>query len=111
MLQPFAQFQKFGQDNMEATVKALGAFSANAQTIATEVADYARKSFENSSAVAEKLVGASSFEKAMEVQTAFLKGAYDSLVSQSAKMGALYTALATETFKPYEGLIAKSMKA
>ena len=28
MLQPFTQIQKFGQDNLDATMKALGAFSA-----------------------------------------------------------------------------------
>lgn len=111
MLQSFAQFQKFGQDHLDATVKALGAFSSNAQAIATETADYARKSFEDGSAVAEKLIGAPSLDKAIELQTAFAKGAYDSLVSQSAKMGALYTALATEIFKPYEGLVAKAVKA
>ena len=46
MLQSFTQIQKFGQDNLDATMKALGAFSSNTQAIATETADFARKSFE-----------------------------------------------------------------
>ena len=111
MLQPFANLQKLGQDNLEATMKAAGAFSNNAQAIATETADFARKSFEQSSATFEKLVGAQSLDKAIEVQTAYAKGTYESLVAQSSKMGALYTALAADTFKPFEGLLSKTLKA
>ena len=111
MLQPFANLQKLGQDNLEATIKAVGAFSSNAQTIANESAEFARKAFEHNSATFEKLVGAQSLEKAIEVQTAYAKGAYDSLVAQSTKMSALYTALATDAFKPFEGLLSKPLKA
>lgn len=108
MLQPFTQIQKFGQDNLDATMKALGAFSSNSQAIAAETADYARKSFEQTSSTVEKLLGVQTFDKAMEIQTAFVKGAYDNLVSQTAKMSALYSNLATETMKPFEGILSKA---
>jgi hypothetical protein len=111
MLQPFANLQKLGQENLEAAIKAVGAFSTNAQAIANESAEFARKSFEHNSATVEKLIGAQSLEKAIEVQTSYAKGAYESLVAQSSKMGALYTALATDTFKPFEGLLSKTVKA
>ena len=111
MLQQFDQIQKLSQDNLDATVKAFGAFSTNAQTIATEAAEFARKSFEQGSSTLEKLLGASSLDKAIEVQTAYVKGAYESLVTQSTKMGTLYSSLAAETFKPYETLISKSVRA
>ena len=108
MLQSFTKIQKFGQDNLDATVKALGAFSSNSQAIASESADFARKSFEQTSATVEKLLGVQTLDKAVEIQTAFVKGAYDSLVSQTAKMGTLYSTLATETMKPFEGLLSKA---
>jgi hypothetical protein len=111
MLQPFANLQKLSQENLEATIKAAGAFSRNAQAIVNEAADFARKSFEHNSAIVENLIGAQSVEKAIEVQTAYAKGAYENLMAQSTKMGALYTALATDTFKPFEGLLSKSVKA
>lgn len=111
MIQPFANLQKLGQENLEATIKAAGAFSSNAQAIANESAEFARKAFEHNTATVEKLIGAQTFEKAVEVQTAYAKGAYESLVAQSSKMGALYTALATEAFKPFEGLLSKTLKA
>lgn len=111
MLQPFANLQKLGQDNLEAAIKAAGAFSSNAQAIANETAEFARKSLEQNSATIEKLIGVQSLEKAIEVQTAHAKDAYESLVAQSSKIGALYTALAADTFKPFEGLLTKSLKA
>jgi len=108
MLQPFTQIQKFGQDNLDATMKALGAFSSNSQTIATETAEFARKSFEQTSSTLEKMLGVQTLDKAVEIQAAYVKGAYHSLVSQSAKIGSLYSTLATETLKPYEGLLSKA---
>jgi hypothetical protein len=107
MLQPFAQLQKLGQDNLETVTKVLGAFSSNAQAIVTESAEFVRKSFEYNSSAVEKLLGAQTLDKAVELQTDYVRGAYDSLVSQSTKMGALYSALAADTFKPYEGLLSK----
>jgi phasin family protein len=107
MIQQFDQFQNFGHDNLDAVVKAVGAVTKGAQTIAVEAADYARKSFEQSTATVEKLVGARTLDKAIEIQTAYLKDAYEGFVAQSTKLGELYTAVAKDAFKPYEGLVAK----
>ena len=65
--------QKFGKEGMDMAMTAFGAWSKNAQAIATEVADYSKKSFEDSAAAFEKLMGAKSLEKAMEVQTEYLQ--------------------------------------
>ena len=107
MQQQFDQIQKFGQDNLDAVVKAFGAVSKGTQTIAVEVADYARKSFEQGTTALEKLVGAKTLDKAIEIQTDYLKSAYEGFVAQSTKLGELYTAVARDAFKPYEGLVAK----
>ena len=50
--------QKFGKENMDMAMTAFGAWAKNAQAIATEVADYSKKSFEDSAAAFEKLIGA-----------------------------------------------------
>ncbi|KAA2235144.1 phasin family protein [Salinarimonas soli] len=103
----FENIQQFGKDNVEATMKAFGTLSASAQTIAVEAADYAKKSFEHSSATLEKLVGAKTLDKAIEIQTDYFKASYEGFVAQATKMGELYTNLAKESFKPIEGLVAK----
>jgi hypothetical protein len=103
--------EKLGKENVDAALKAFGVVSKGTQAIAVETADYAKKSFEQGSATLEKLVGAKSVEKALEIQTTYLKSAYEGFVAQSAKLGELYASLAKDAFKPYEGLVAKSAQA
>ena len=106
MIQQFDTIQKFGKDNVDAALKSFGTVSKGAQTIAVETADYAKKSFEQRTATLEKLVGAKTLDKAIEIQTDFVKSAYEGFVAQSTKLGELYAILAKEAFKPYEGLVA-----
>jgi phasin family protein len=108
MIQQIDQIQKLGKDNVDAALKSFGVVSKGAQAIAVEAADYAKKSFEQSTAVVEKLVGAKTLDKAIEIHTDFLKSAYEGFVAQSTKVGELYASLAKDAFKPYEGLVAIS---
>lgn len=108
MVQGFETIQKMSKDNMDAAVKSLGAVSKSVQAIATETADYSKKSFEDSSAALEKLLGVKTLDKAIEVQSEFAKSAYESFVAQATKMGEMYTSLAKELYKPFEGAMAKA---
>jgi hypothetical protein len=106
----FDQIQKLGKDNADAALKSFGAVSKGAQAIAVESADFAKKSFEQGTATIEKLVGAKTIEKAIEIQTDYVRSAYEGMVAQSTKIGELYASLAKDLFKPYETLAAKSAK-
>ena len=57
--------------------------------------------------VVEKLFGAKSVEKAVEIQQDYVKSAYEGFVAQATKMGELYVDLAKQAYKPYEGYLAK----
>ena len=103
--------QKVGKDNVEATMKSLGVFSKSFQAIATEMADYSKKAFEEGTAATEKLFGAKSVEKAIEVQSDYFKTAYEGFVSETTKLGELYSALAQEAYKPFEGYLNKATMA
>jgi len=107
MLKNFEDFQKLGKDNVDVAMKQFGSVSKCWQAIATEFADYSKKSFEDGSAALEKLFGAKSLEKAIEVQSDYAKSAYEGFVAQATKMGELYTDLAKESYKPFEGLLSK----
>ena len=48
-----------------------------------------------------------SIEKAVELQTEYAKTSYETFVAESQKIGELYTDLAKQAFKPFEGLVAK----
>jgi hypothetical protein len=101
------EMQKFGKDNVDATLKSFGALSKASQAIATEVADYSKKSFEVGTKVLEKLFGAKSFDKAIEIQADYAKSAYEGFVAQATKIGELYADLAKETYKPFEAYVSK----
>jgi hypothetical protein len=107
MVKNFEELQTVGKENVDATLKSFGALSKSGQAIAVELADYSKKSFENGTAALEKLFGVKSFDKAIEVQTAYAKTAYENFVAETSKLGELYADLAKETYKPFEGMLAR----
>jgi phasin family protein len=100
--------QKLGKDNMDMAMNSFGALSKSAQALAVEIADYSKKSFEGSAAAWEKLIGAKSMEKAMQVQSEYLKSSYEDFVAEMTKLGELYVDLAKESYKPFESAMAKA---
>ncbi len=50
----------------------------------------------------ERASAAKSFDKAVEVQQAYAKEAYEAFVGQISKFGELYAATAKEAYKPFE---------
>ena len=107
MVKNFDEMQKLGHENANATMKSFGVVSNGVQAIATEVADYSKKSFEEATQAFEQLLGAKSVEKAIELQHVYFKNAYEGFVTQATKIGALYADLVKETCKPFEGYVEK----
>ena len=76
-------------------------------TIANAYRDYTRKSFEEFGSFFEQLSGVRSLDKAMEVQTEFVKRAYENSVAESRKIRELHSKLARQTFEPFGGFVGK----
>jgi hypothetical protein len=85
----------------------MNSFPGGFQAIATAYSDYAKKSFEDTRSFVEKLSGVKSIDKAIEIQTEFGKSAFETYVTESQKIGALYRDLATQSCKPFGGFLAK----
>lgn len=111
MTNAFEDIQKTAKDNMDAAVKAFGAYTKNAQALTTEAADYAKKAYEANAAHLEKLFGVKTLDKAIELNTEFAKSAYEGFVAQSTKMSNLYADFAKEAMKPVEAAFAKAKPA
>ena len=107
MFSGFEDVQKFNQDNLDVAKKSLDAASKGFQAIATEYADFSKKSIEEGSAAVEKMFAAKSFDKAVEVQSDYAKTAYEGMVGEMTKIGEMYAELARDVYKPYEGMFAK----
>ena len=77
------------------------------QAIASEIADYSKRSFDSGAQTLENLLGVKSLDKVIEVQNEFAKAALERYVAHTGKLGELYTNLAKEAFEPYKGVSAK----
>src|ERR1700733_3470594 len=102
------EIHKLGKDSMDMAMNSFGALSKSAQAIVVEVVDYSKKSVEGSAAAWEKLMGVKSIEKAMEVQSEYLKSSYEGFVAEASKLSELYVGLAKEAYKPFESALAKA---
>ncbi len=98
-------FQKFGQINTEAPMKAFAEWQKGMQTIAGEMATYSKRSFEDGQQTLEKLMGVKSFDQVMEIQTSFAKRAAEDYMQQLNRIGGLYSDFAKEATKPLAGMM------
>jgi hypothetical protein len=108
MVKNMEDLQAVGKENVDATLKSFGALTKSGQAIAVELADYSKKAFQDGSTALEKLFGVKSLDKAIEVQSEYAKTAYEGFVAEASKLGELYTDLAKETYKPFEGMFARA---
>jgi hypothetical protein len=108
MTQMFEDAGKYGQEFLDSGLESLTAVTRDAQVISSEASDYAKKVFETGSATVEKLLSAKSIEKAVEIQTAYAKQAYECFVAEASRISALYADMAKDAYKPFESLVAKA---
>ncbi len=108
MVKNFEDLQQVSKENVEVAMKSAESLSKGAQAIATEVADYSKKAFEDGSAMLEKLFGVKSLEKAIELQTEYAKSSYEGFVAKATKISEMYAGLAKESYKPFETMMSKA---
>jgi phasin family protein len=110
MMKSFENMQSFGKDGFDAYVASATAMTKGLQSIAGEMAEFSRKSFEQSTATVEKAMAAKSIDKALEVQQGAAKNASEAYVAEVTKLGELYTNVAKEAYKPFEASVAQFTK-
>ncbi len=102
MVSNLDSFQKLGKEQFDAFSASASALAKGWQSIATESADYSKKSFEKSRVLAEKLVNVKKIDEAFQLQSDFAKSTYDDFLAGATKIGELYTSMAKDAFKPVE---------
>jgi hypothetical protein len=103
------EMQQIGKENVDVAMKSFGAMSEGFQAIAAEIANYSKRSFEDYTAAMQNLMGAKSPEKAIEVQSEYVKAASAGFIAEATKMSELYADLAKASYKPFEGVIARNL--
>jgi hypothetical protein len=107
MMVKIEDIQNYGKEHLETVVASATTIQNGFQAIASAHGDYAKKSFEDTKSFVEKLGSMKSLDKVMEAQTEFAKSAYEGFVAESQKIAGLYSDLAKQTYKPFEGMVAK----
>jgi hypothetical protein len=102
MINSFQDFQKVSKFEVTDYLQAMGEWNKSWQTVATEMTDYSKRSFENGVATFQKLVTAKSVPEVVEIQTTYAKQSYEEHMQQMAKIGAMYQSFAKGAFKPVE---------
>src|ERR1700757_4830352 len=102
MAYEFEDLQKLGKEQYDAAAAVTSSIAKALQAIATETADYSKKSLESGSAFVEQLLGAKSYDNAIQIQTEYWKTSYAGFIAQATRLGELYSNLAKEAFRPIE---------
>ena len=98
-------FQKFSQVSSDATMKFMGDWAKNWQTIATEMTEYSKRAFQDGQATFQQVLAAKSVEQALEIQTSYAKRSIESYMQQMNKIGGMYSSLGREAYKPLESAV------
>jgi len=107
MINGFEEVQKYSKDNVDVALKSADAVSKGFQAIAAEAADFTKKSLEAGNSAFEKLLATQSFDKAVEVQSDYVRSAYEGYVGQVTKVGEIVADMAKDAYKPYEAFFGK----
>jgi len=108
MFKTVEDVQKLSKENLDVAAKSLSVVSQGLQTLAADAAQFSKTSFEFSTATFEKLIGAKSLDKAVEIHSDYALATYEQFIAQTRKVGDIVTDIAKESYRPFEGMLAKS---
>lgn len=104
MMKTFESVGAAGKEAIDNNLKSAAAILKGFQAVAAEATDYAKSSVESGSDAMEKLLAAKSLDKAIEVQTAWAKSAWETHVAEMTRIGELFADIAKEAAKPLEAM-------
>ena len=105
------QIQQATKVQGDAAMASAQTFATSVQAIATAHADYTKKAMQDGSEFFAKLTSIKEPTKIAELQSEYVKTAYETFVAEARKISELYTDLFKQTAKPLEALMAKKNAA
>jgi phasin family protein len=101
----YDHFFGYGRDTMEAYVKAANAAGKGVENLHNEIYTYSRQSVEDSISAAKALFATKSVHEALELQTDFVKSAFDAYVGEVSKLSEIMFSTAKDTIGPLQGRV------
>ena len=105
------QIQQAAKTQGEAAMASAQTLATSIQAIAAAHADYTKKATQDGFDFFAKLTCLKEPTKVAELQSEYVKNAYETFVAESKKISELYADLFKQTTKPLEALIAKKNAA
>ena len=101
------EYQRLNKVGFDATLRSFGEANKGFQDLWAEMTDYSKRAFDEGMHAWEQLLGARSFEQAIEVQSQYAKRAYDGHVAEMSRLGEMYAQLMRHVYTPVEKAVAK----
>ena len=92
--------------NVEAMLASARAATTGMETLAQHVADFSRKSFEETTAAARAMTTVKTPNELLQLQNDFAKTQFDSAISEMSKLSEMMVKMAGEVFEPVQNRIA-----
>jgi phasin family protein len=103
--------QQAAKTQGEAAMASAQTLATSIETIVTAHSDYAKKAMQDGSEFISKLTSLKEPTKAFELQSEYVRSAYETFVAEAKKISELYTDLFKQTTKPLQDLIEKNKAA
>ncbi|TWF49864.1 phasin family protein [Neorhizobium alkalisoli] len=98
----FDEINRRNKDVVDGMLQGYSELAKSFQAIATETGDYSRKSMKDATAFVEAVGGAKSVEAVYELQTTYMKSAYEEFVAEADRIGTLYADLAKSVYGRFD---------
>ncbi len=96
----FDEVDRFNRENVEAVMQVATAVARCYEEIGTEWANYAKASMDEGVAASMALMGCTSMQEAIDVQTGYAKTAVDHYLSESARLSEISLKMANQALEP-----------
>jgi hypothetical protein len=93
------EYQRFGKNGFDA-MHSYGEASKGFQACAAEITDYSKRAFDDCLHTWEQLIGVTSIEQAVQIQSQYAKRAYENYVAEMTKLGEMFTQTARNACSP-----------
>lgn len=107
----FGQINTQSKQNLEAVVASATAAQKGLETLSTEAATFAKKSWDDNVAAAQSMAQARSVQELLELQTNWAKSATETYLSQMTRLTDVMTASVKDTLQPINARVAASVEA
>jgi hypothetical protein len=94
------EFQRASERSLEAASQSFSEANRGFQALAAEMTDYSKRSFDDAVRTWEQLIGVSSLEKVLDIQSQYAKRVYENHMAELSKLAEMYTGMVRDASKP-----------